>query len=168
VFVVLPYNDDEPDDDRDVVASKEECLVVRKQISAFHTRLAETAAQRYAERLRIGTTGLLAPPDWLVKDGLIDLADIDGAAAALKAHQATVLVSRMTAGEQLGRRCALPGQGRCGSPRHSWLVTSMLRDRRKPRIDARLPPPPESPSATHERSPSCGSAYAVTSPSNDA
>ncbi len=55
VFVVLPYNDDQSDDDRDVVASKEECLVVRKQISALHTRLAETAAQLYAERFRTGS-----------------------------------------------------------------------------------------------------------------
>ncbi|ADB31257.1 hypothetical protein Kfla_2178 [Kribbella flavida DSM 17836] len=73
---VLIFSDGEPDEDPDVVASKEEWLLVRKQINAFHTPLMHAAAELYPEAARVGTTGLLADPSWIVDGPLIDLAEV--------------------------------------------------------------------------------------------
>lgn len=73
---LLVFSDGEPDEDPDVVASKEEWLLARKQINAFHTPLMHAAAQLYPEALRVGSTGLLADPIWIIDGPLIDLAEV--------------------------------------------------------------------------------------------
>ena len=73
---VLVFESGEPDEDPDVVASKEDWLIVRKQINAFHTPLMAAAAQLYPESVRLMTPGILSRPDWMVPNDLIDLAEV--------------------------------------------------------------------------------------------
>lgn len=70
------FESGEPDEDPDVVASKEDWLIVRKQINAFHTPLMAAAGQLYPESVRLHTPGILTRPGWMAPDQLIDLSDV--------------------------------------------------------------------------------------------
>lgn len=62
--------------DTQVADSQKEWLQVRRSLNSRHHALAQAAAQLYPEEIRLGETGLLARPDWLLPEP-IDLANID-------------------------------------------------------------------------------------------
>ncbi|OLE27625.1 MAG: hypothetical protein AUG44_09740 [Actinobacteria bacterium 13_1_20CM_3_71_11] len=63
---LLLIEDEKPlDGDPRVRQSQRDWLQIRRLVNSHHLRLAQTAAQLYPEPWRLGTTGLLARPDWI-------------------------------------------------------------------------------------------------------
>jgi len=71
----LSVESDPEESEPRVKQSQHEWLSVRKAVHRNHTRLAQTAAQLYPEEFRVGSTGILARPGWMLPVP-IDLADI--------------------------------------------------------------------------------------------
>jgi transcriptional regulator with XRE-family HTH domain len=67
----------------EVAASQEQWLHTRRLINAHHTELAKAAAQLYPDDVRVGTTGLVARPEWISGSPLVDLANVE---IALDSH----------------------------------------------------------------------------------
>jgi transcriptional regulator with XRE-family HTH domain len=70
--------------DPEVTASQEQWLHTRRLINTHHTDLAKAAAQLYPEEVRLGSTGLIARPDWISGGPLVDLADIEISIATME------------------------------------------------------------------------------------
>jgi transcriptional regulator with XRE-family HTH domain len=59
-----------------VAQSQQEWLHIRRRLNAHHLALAQTAALLYPEAVRVGSTGLIAPPGW-IRSPLLNLSDIE-------------------------------------------------------------------------------------------
>lgn len=76
VATVLATEDPAEESEPRVIESQQEWLHIRKTMHRNHTRLAQVAAQLYPEDYRLGTTGILARPDWMLP-APIDLAKVE-------------------------------------------------------------------------------------------
>lgn len=75
IATVLANDDQDQDSEARVIESQQEWLHVRKTMHRHHTKLAQAAASLYPEDVRVGTTGILAKPGWMLPEP-IDLANV--------------------------------------------------------------------------------------------
>jgi transcriptional regulator with XRE-family HTH domain len=73
---ILAIEEEAPVEDARVVESQQSWLHTRRNLNSHHLALAQAAARLYPDDVRLGDTGLLARPDWVLSSP-IDLADIE-------------------------------------------------------------------------------------------